>query len=418
LNNSSNRAPVFIVALVLALLVGSAFVLWRYFGENSGRSQRQQAQAVAAAFRDLGKLGVASEANIPESVPPQTFALLLAEKHQLRDLVRSVLNTEPQTASSEQLRKAVVSLLTGAGVAVDDAEQSTTPPQTWGRLSLHLERVLGHKDLVAATIGTSIPCGNDGALYIFEQTGTVWNLALSHEAPGYSKLSDAFGALDYAISPEGANGWYVLTANVAPLCATGWQQIRYSILRKGSDPQRPKSLLSADARLYEGWDQYWKLKADADVAQIEWPSLFKLDGNILIRAHVARYQLTGDAPTRIQPVALYPEDFVDEWAQQPWDKVKDWVASEALADAEPIHKWISSSEFFTTIDFLQSCPIPDHWQLGLTVEATHETRPPMPHVFVDVSKDGDTFRLDRIANDRAPGCPGTDFLPQRPHSLP
>jgi hypothetical protein len=396
-------------------------VLWRYFGDSAGRSQRQQAQAIASAFRDLGKLGVVSEANTPETVAPQTFALLLTEKHQLRDLVRSVLNSEPLTASSEQLRKAVLTSLGTSGVSIDDAgqgQENSTPAQTWGRLSLHLERVLGHKELVAATIGTSIPCGTDGALYIFEQSGTVWNLALAYEAPAYSKLTDAFGALDYAISPEGTNGWYVLTTSVAPACSPGWQQMRYSLLRKGSDPQRPKSLLTAEAKLYEGWDQYWKLKADADVAQIAWPSLFKLDGNILIRAHVVRNQLSGDTVSRIPPVAFYPEDFVDEWAQQPWDKVKDWVAPEALADAEPIHKWISSSDFFTTIDFLQSCPIPDHWQIGLTVEAAHETRPPMPHVFVDVSKDGDTFRLDRIANDRAPGCPGTDILPQRPHSLP
>ena len=106
-----------------------------------------------------------------------------------------------------------------------------------------------------------------------------------------------------------------------------------------------------------------------------------------------------------------PRDFVDEWAQQPWDKAKEWVAPEALADAEAIHKWIGEPDYLITTDFLQSCPIPDHWQIGLTVEAADETHPPMPHVFVDVSKDGDTFRLDRIANDRAPGCPGTEILP-------
>jgi hypothetical protein len=407
--------------LSLALLVGSAFLLRRYFGESPGRTQRQHAQAVASASRDLAKLGVVGDTTTPPDVPPQTFAMLLAEKHQLRDLVRSVLNTEPATASSDQLRKAVLSSLSGAGVRVEDPEQpreNTTDAQTWGRLSVHLERVLGHKELVAATIGTTIPCGTDGALYIFEQTGTVWNLALTHEAAAYTKLSDAFGALDYAVSPQTPNGWYVLTTSVAPSCNQGWQQMRYSILRKAGDPERSKALLSATSKLYEGWDQYWRLTADATVAQIEWPSLFQLDGSILIRAHVERYQVTADSVTRVHPVALFPEDFVDEWAQQPWDKAKEWVAPEALADAEEIHKWIGDPGYAMTMDFLQSCPIPDHWQIALTVEAAQEKHPPMQHVFVDVSKDGDVFRLDRIANDRAPGCPGTEFLPQRPHSLP
>ena len=362
-----------------------------------------------------------SEANTPETLTPQTLSLLLTEKHHLRDLVRSVLNSEPATASSDQLRKSVLASLTSAGVTVDDPDQpqeSTVPTQTWGRLSIHLERVLGHKELVAATIGTSIPCGTDGALYIFEQTGTVWNLALTHEAPAYTKLSDAFGALDFAISPQAANGWYVMTASIAPSCTQGWRQMRYAILRKGSDSERPKILFTNSTKLYEGWDQYWKLKADADVAQIAWPSLFKLDGSILIRAHVERYQVSGDAVNRTQPVALYPEDFVDEWAQQPWDRAKEWVAPEALADAEAIHKWIGDPDYFITTDFLQSCPIPEHWQIGFSIMGGHNSAsPPMARVFVDVSKDGDVFRLDRIANDRAPGCPGTDFLPQRPHSL-
>lgn len=366
-------------------------------------------------------MGVVSEANTPETLTPQTLSLLLTEKHHLRDLVRSVLNSEPATASSDQLRKSVLASLTSAGVTVDDPDQpqeSTVPTQTWGRLSIHLERVLGHKELVAATIGTSIPCGTDGALYIFEQTGTVWNLALTHEAPAYTKLSDAFGALDFAISPQAANGWYVMTASIAPSCTQGWRQMRYAILRKGSDSERPKILFTNSTKLYEGWDQYWKLKADADVAQIAWPSLFKLDGSILIRAHVERYQVSGDAVNRTQPVALYPEDFVDEWAQQPWDRAKEWVAPEALADAEAIHKWIGDPDYFITTDFLQSCPIPEHWQIGFSIMGGHNSAsPPMARVFVDVSKDGDVFRLDRIANDRAPGCPGTDFLPQRPHSL-
>src|SRR4051794_15290073 len=77
LNNSSNRARTSIIALSLALLVGSALLLWRYVGDNADRAQRQHAQAVASAFRDLGKLGMVSEANIPETVSPQTFALLL-----------------------------------------------------------------------------------------------------------------------------------------------------------------------------------------------------------------------------------------------------------------------------------------------------------------------------------------------------
>src|SRR3954447_11835687 len=101
LNNSSNRARTSIIVLALALLVGSALLLWRYFGDNAGRAQRQHAQAVGSAFRDLGKWGIVSEANIPETVSPQTFALLLAEKHHFRDLVRSVLNSEPATASSD-----------------------------------------------------------------------------------------------------------------------------------------------------------------------------------------------------------------------------------------------------------------------------------------------------------------------------
>ncbi len=412
------RPRTIFAGLLIALLVGSAFLLWREYRDRNPRVIRESAQNIAAVQNELARFGRGiDEASYDGSVPPEAFVLLQKEKHESRDLIRAVLNAQAPNASSEQLRNAVVQALTASGVKLSEG-QNTGAAQSYGILDVQLERVLGQRNLVAAKVGTSIPCGVDSALYLYEREGTVWSPILAYEAPPYGTIKDAYGALDYAISPSTDSSWYVLVANVSPWCTSAWQKMRYAVMRKGSDPNQPKMLLNVQTNIYEGWEQLWKLRADSETAQIAWPSDFNLDGTILIRAHVARYRISGDAVTRIEPVALYPEDFVDEWADVDWEQAKTWVAPEALEGAEPIHKWLHGSHFTATIEFLQPCPIPDHWQLAVVFEPNETQKPPLSRVYVDVSKDGDTFRLDRIAADRAPGCPGNEYLPQRPQSLP
>ena len=420
MNNSWKRARTFLVALSLALLVGSAFLLWRYFGENSGRTQRQHAQAVAKARAELAKFGSLgqNEDHSADSgnVPPEAFSQMQNEKHALRELVRAVLNSEPPTASSEQLHHSVADALAKSGVRIQDQSSTDDPKEPmFGRITLQIERVLGHKDLVAAKVGLSIPCGTDGALYLYQQTGSVWNRILSYEAPPYQKLTGAFGGLDYSISPGAGRNWYVLVASYTPWCTSAWQGIRYAVLRPKADTDAPQVVLNVNDGIYLGGDQLWKLRTDPDTAQVTWTSSFSLDAGILVRQHVARYRIDQSSATRVPPVALYPEDFVDEWSQRPWDEAKEWTAPEALDDAQAIHKWLHDSKFYTNTEFLQSCPIPDHWQLGFTIEGENDQKPPLQHLYFDVSSDGDVFRLDRIAGTRAPGCPGTDLLPQRTH---
>ena len=189
------------------MLVGSALLLWRYVGDNAGRTQRQHAQAVAKARTELTKFGSLgqNEDHSADSgdVPPEAFSQMQNEKHALRELVRSVLNSEPPTSSSEQLHNSITDALAKSGVIIQDQSSVDDPKEPiYGRINLQIERVLGHKDLVAAKVGLSIPCGTDGALYIYQQTGSVWNRILSYEAPPYEKLTGAFGGLDYAHLPR------------------------------------------------------------------------------------------------------------------------------------------------------------------------------------------------------------------------
>lgn len=416
------RARTVFAAVILALLVGSAFLLWRYSSNRNAGTRHQLARSVAAAHAELARFGAVptdpQDTRDLSVVVPEAFEKLRVEKRAVRDLVRAVLDSESPNASSEQLRRAVLDALTNVGLQVSGDSTSENPAtQLFGRINVQVERVLGHRNLVAAKVETGIPCGFDGALYLFERGSTDWSPVLSVEAPAFSRIGDAYGALDYVISPANRGEWYVLVASTTPACDSSWQGLRYSILRKGSDAEHPRALLQVDTGLYEGWDEFWKLKADADTAQVAWPHQFKLDGAILIRAHVARYRITNDSAIRIPPVAFYPEDFVDEWAQLPWEQAKEWTAPEALAEAEPLHPWLNKADFPTTIEFIQACPIPEHWQIGFVVEASATQPPPVPHLYVDVSKDGDVFRMDRIAADRAPGCPGSDYPPQRPQSL-
>ena len=142
----------------------------------------------------------------------------------------------------------------------------------------------------------------------------------------------------------------MLVASYGPWCTSAWQGIRYEVLRPKAETDAPQVLLNVKDSVYLGGDQLWRLRADAETAQITWTSSFSLDAGILVRQHVARYKIAQNSATRVPPVALYPEDFVDEWSQRPWDEAKEWTAPEALEDAEAIHKWLHDSKFYTNTE--------------------------------------------------------------------
>src|SRR5262249_15096787 len=144
------------------------------------------------------------------TVPPGARPLLTALKHQLRDTITDILNTEPayldHLRSSKQLEGYLSKQLRHHGVPLmrDDEEFDDAHP--YGLVWTSIERPKGHNNLFAVTTTLGIAYGSDTSLYLYKQEGLRWVLILAMETNDYSEVCSAQESLDFEVSPPDEEG--------------------------------------------------------------------------------------------------------------------------------------------------------------------------------------------------------------------
>jgi hypothetical protein len=104
-------------------------------------------------------------------VPAAAIPLIPQLKHQVRDLVRELLNGSLARAGSSpspaKVRAAVASTLKAGGVTLGSG--GADPP--YGPFDVAVLPVPGHRELLAVLVTLSVRCGDDGSIYLFEREG-------------------------------------------------------------------------------------------------------------------------------------------------------------------------------------------------------------------------------------------------------
>ena len=133
----------------------------------------------------------------------------------------------------------------------------------------------------------------------------------------------------------------------------------------------------------------------------------KLDGEPGVS--IARYQVIGDETTRMQPLALTPEDFLDEWVQLDWSE-----AAHSSSQSSDLPKWHSILNALaydsTEIEFLQPCREQGRadkvWLAGMWIDQTLNPNSENERLYIVVSERHHAFFVDSVNKTRPPGCPG------------
>ena len=123
------------------------------------------------------------------------------------------------------------------------------------------------------------------------------------------------------------------------------------------------------------------------------------------RTYILHYRVYGKAVTRVDPVALQPQDFVHEWIDEPWSEME----SRSAPDLEGWHDRLHSELFFGSYDFAQSCSKrSDYTQVAVEVPKLngHELPEPETIYFLIKDKGGYSYEMSDISYDRQGGCPG------------
>jgi len=128
-----------------------------------------------------------------------------------------------------------------------------------------------------------------------------------------------------------------------------------------------------------------------------------IDVGVHSRAAVRHYRIDGDLTKRIDPLALSPRDFIEEWKTTGWKDVAHWSESRGRAAMRSVHAKEQYAEFvYPTMH----CPTtPDLWQVGLDFDP-HFNQPPSRETVYFLVRWRPPFRFSMVdvSSHPWPGC--------------
>jgi hypothetical protein len=255
-----------------------------------------------------------------------------------------------------------------------------------------------------------LPCGSadpDTAIYVFHGSVRDWKLVLSTDADFMPSGDNGVG-MQYRISPPDAKGgWYLAIAQTPPACGPVPADLRYKILRPGPSAAEPRILMNHREPLNTKFSPPFRLETEDDWFAVTRGKQRKLDGEPGVS--ITRYQITGDQIVRIQPLALTPDDFLDEWVQLGWSEASRWSGSQT--DLSTWHSKLQALDSDSTeFEFVQPCPqeprADKQWLAGLWIDQKLNPASAEKRVFIVLREQNHSFFVDSIGTTRPAGCPG------------
>jgi hypothetical protein len=256
-----------------------------------------------------------------------------------------------------------------------------------------------------------IPCGNadpDSAIYVFRAAGHSWELVLATESDFDPMSQDPQSGLQYIISPQDDEGrWFLLVGHAPPLCTGRGNAFKYKVLRPGCDPENPVVIAAGRETVDRFYDPPFNLQAETDWFSLTEGKTRRLDDEPGVA--ILRYQVEGNRAQRIHPLALSPEDFLDQWAQLSWEEARKW--STGSAGIESWHSKISHiAPGSVEIESVHRCSGSEDgdqkWLLELSVDEQPDPALGLGSLFVKIDKTNGIFSVAGIQPSHPAGCNG------------
>lgn len=236
-------------------------------------------------------------------------------------------------------------------------------------------------------VGVGVRCGSNDAVYIYDYSpANTGNPAARRVLEALStRAHDEIAELVQFAPP------LVLTLRKSVQCGGSlWSVLSYDLFRLADVPEH---LLGGEQGMDRADDDPYRLRLTRDDLLLEVIDRTIGDG---IRTHVLHFSPASPLWKRVDPVALQPQDFVDEWLTRPWSE----MASRS-ADLEPWHNRLAGEATDGTLTLVQQCQEkPGDWQIGVKLAKVsayflvHQTAP-------------SSFKMTGVSLQRQPGCPGS-----------
>jgi hypothetical protein len=404
-------AVAFLAALVSALPPGASAQVQPSLNSCSTPGLTSAAEQVEAARKTLLSLPLRGT-----DVSPDAQQSITSIKQALTTFIRSYMGCVSSNPDPADIEKNLLQLVHGFEFKVPTGQvinNDQLPPDfdKYGFELYFRVRVTNAPRLVSITANFSIECGHDTVLLIFAPEGNSWKESLHWQTEPYKTVGGGTMAFDYAISPlDDAGRWYVVVHTISPWCSSTWSDIRYAAFRPTADPLNPQKLLSNSAFMWWGSDDYGKAVADRDEFDLRFHSS-SVDGGVHNRVWIRHYRILGNSAKRVQPVAVSPRDFVDEWLISPWSESVAWSSNSSAGLLRQAHQMMSSHEKSNSglleYQSVYRCSGKDSYQVEVT-EETGKNFDIEHSYYFHIAGDG-PFTMTRVTQKPDGTCAGTHW---------
>jgi len=290
---------------------------------------------------------------------------LSVAKHQLRDWIETQLGSLKDYDGAKALSNQMNAAL--KPVEVRDPDDSQNLLGSLGEVRLSSEW-----GLLIVTTAVGIICQYDESAYGYKRVNDHWQRIWESEQNDYSskKYAPQFVVAVHvwqAFNHGREDGpLFVMTLGHAWGCASWWHPAYYRVWRV--DSSGSKLLLDRSEEAWMRTNTYVVGSIGRDLREehasvdvlIEFTER-SIDTGVHNREAIRHFLIDGDQVRRVDPVALSPRDFVDEWLTRPWNESAEWSASPTL------RQWRRklNADVAANFDATMHCQTPDLWQVAL-----------------------------------------------------
>jgi hypothetical protein len=348
---------------------------------------------------------------------------LTIAKHQLRDWIEASLAKLGEHGDEAALVRDLNAALSNGNLLCDYSVPGADDRCPDERLLGFLKGIQIRRDFRFLIVQTSIgiQCGYDESAYIYEWSDERWQRRWESEQDNYAEKQYFPQMLD-AVRISGViqdKRYLVLTLGQEPWCSSNWHDIYYRLWRLGLEIGAPRLLLEESEWAYLGTHDppiQGSLGQDDVLIEFTVPSH---DPVVHSYELVRHYSVMGDNVQRVDPVALSPRDFVDEWIGYSWAQSAPWSEPPLQALTAWRERLRASSVEFMESSF-HCLTRPDLWQVGVNLTTANQEkkeRKEAPAYFLIRWRPPYRFTMLNISNHPIPGCTEKDPEADMPRTL-
>jgi hypothetical protein len=379
------------------------------------------AQKAVETIRQLRAIGVPATDELEAGPPAKVPGLLRLLNQELKELIVEDLNDQNRHAVAGE--DEILEQLTAAG-------WEEIPSHKWNAYGeirrIKFDWKVGYEPgILIVSTQLWLPCGSadpDSAIYVFQGIARRWDLVLVADSDFDPAGEKDETGLQYQISPPDSRGrWFLVVAHTPPSCRRTSNVLHYKVLRPGVNPEKPTVLLSGREKIHPFFEPAFRVSVETDWFAVTEGKVRKLDGELGIG--IARYAVGESQVRRIPPVALTPEDFLDQWIQMNWDDAKRWTKPSDSGLQEWHSKLNGVASDSAEIESVQNCAGTEDsdqdWLIELSIDQSQNPSIGNGALYVDVAKRAGSFSLEAVHKTHPTGCAGkTPLTPIVEHSLP